>query len=195
MKAAILLASSPDGEGADGTGLDALGGKRLHPTVAGAFSRVARWTGTYRPGHPLRKMPPVPGPYSLLLKTPGQPGTGRLHNPAPRVQAPPQPGTRPFRHVLPDGRNDPHPLGQRLPHMVAEHRYPLSPRTYGVADADISRSMAPVHAGGGDAKRGSILMSCVTFIKVISHAGSSSGVMCFSVALTQLSNYFIYDII
>ena len=109
---------------------------------------------------------------------------------------PPQPGTRPFRHVLPDGRNDPHPLGQRLPpRMVAEHRYPLSPRTYGVADADISRSMAPVHAGGGDAKRGSILMSCVTFIKVISHAGSSSGVMCFSVALTQLSNYFIYDII
>ena len=29
--------------------------------------------------------------------------------------------------------------------------------------------------------RGSFLMSCVTFIKVVSHAGSSSGVMCFFV--------------
>lgn len=29
---------------------------------------------------------------------------------------------------------------------------------------------------------GSILMSCVIFIKVISHSGSPSGVMCFSVA-------------
>lgn len=62
MKAAILLASSPDGEGTDGTGLASLGGKRLHPTVAGAFSRVARWPGTYLPGHLHHEMPPVSAP-------------------------------------------------------------------------------------------------------------------------------------
>ena len=39
--------------------------------------------------------------------------------------------------------------------------------------------------------RGSFLMSCVTFIKVISHDGSTSGVMCFSVSWPQLINYFM----
>ena len=44
--------------------------------------------GRHLPSHSRREIPPVSTPYSLHPKPPGQPGTDRLHNPAPRVQAP-----------------------------------------------------------------------------------------------------------